>query len=799
MNICRKLFAVAVFAATVVGMSQEVAAQNKPVIKSVDFTLPIPKPGQSLFDAREFQFTSAKTEYGDLAPSGEIAVFDLDWIGDFNTNDDGDMFFRNGFNYKVRLKFMVNPNGKYTTDFVFTGKDYYIDGTRIKVTVNGMDVKVLHSVPYFINTEFTVKVGDGGAGSERANAQRQKSDYELNKNSYRASLQAYSTAEADAACPDTNPIGLIVITDLYKPQFYAGMPGHTDFLHQDCMRVTRILVDTEDCYVASQVNNTVMGPYNIKEVWLSDKVDANKFLTGICQAMQGWRDDKTGIYYANFSMLFHSKRATLFIPEAAAPAIKARVSRPTWMSKILFTIRTYTGDVYSAEKAGAAATKPFCTEHVFTDKVVAADKICRYADCRVGNRYYYSCKICGKCEHNDKHIFGDSGPLTGAPELLAHSYEQPIANDQAYVGVNASGHHVWWYSCVWCGHSDGYDHRHVTKLEWKSSGSEANYTQYCQAMKSIAEGQEEEARLVTTALPGMFILPYKSEAKMSKEFQSVVNFALNDNLLDDNVLGNDYTGPINHFQLRSLAVRLAEELLRGEVKVNKKLRARYVDDFSAKAATIGILDGYFSGDDAPEDTAPATRQEVATMIYKVLRFIESQKVYSYTEYDSKLDSYSDRGSIAPWAEEAVAFMDALALVKPASASSFAPNEVLTIEQAIEVAEKSTHAQQLGWYQARSWGENGGRSYSGSLCTIPYAGGGCHFISPGERIWVVGPRLGGMWKFLPTIDCYTGQLLYVDAEWFRPVRPQVFTKKGTIVKSIQFRDYLDGVYIWDYGF
>ena len=187
------------------------------------------------------------------------------------------------------------------------------------------------------------------------------------------------------------------------------------------------------------------------------------------------------------------------------------------------------------------------------------------------------------------------------------------------------------------------------------------------------------------------------------------------------------------------------------------------------------------------------------MIYKVLRFIESQKVYSYTEYDSKLDSYSDRGSIAPWAEEAVAFMDALALVKPASASSFAPNEVLTIEQAIEVAEKSTHAQQLGWYQARSWGENGGRSYSGSRCNIPYAGGGCHFISPGERIWVVGPRLGGMWKFLPTIDCYTGQLLYVDAEWFRPVRPQVFTKKGTIVKSIQFRDYMDGVYIWDYGF
>ena len=786
-------------AATMVLPVTNASAQNKPVIKSVDFTLPIPKPGESLFDAREFQFTSAKTEYGDLAPSGEIAVFDLDWIGDFNTNDDGDMFFRDGFSYKVRLKFMVNPNGKYTTDYVFTGKDYYIDGTRIKATVNGMDVKILDSVPYFINTEFTVKVGDGGAGSERAVAQRQKSDYELNKNSYRASLKAYSIAEADAANPDINPVDLIIITDLYKPEFYAGSPGRTAYLHQDCMRVTRMIVDTEDCYVASEVNNTIMGPYNIKEVWLSDKVDAVEFLLGICGAMSGGRDDKTGIYYAAYSMLFHSKRATLFIPEAAAPAIKARVSRPTWMHKLLFTIRTYTGDVYSAQKAGAAATKPFCTEHVFTDKVVAADKICKYADCKVGNRYYYSCRICGECEHNDNHLFGDKGPLTGTPELLAHYYEQPLADDQAYVGVNAAGHHVWWYSCVWCGHSYGYDQRHITKLEWKSSGTEANYAQFCQVMARQTEDREEEARLVTTAQPGMFILPYKSEAKMSPAFQSVVNFALNDNLLDDNALGDDYTGPINHFQLRSIAVRLAEELLGGEVKVNKKVRVRFVDDFSAKAATIGLLDGHFSGEGAPADTAPATRQEVVTIIYRVLRFIESQKVYSYTEYDSKLDSYADRGSIAPWAEEAVAFMDALGLVKPESASSFAPDAVFTIEQAIEVAEKSTHAQQLGWYQARSWGENQGRSYSGSLSTIPYAGGGCHFISPGERIWVVGPRLGGMWKFLPTIDCYTGQLLYVDAEWFRPVRPQVFTRKGTIVKSIQFQDYMDGVYMWDYGF
>ncbi len=773
-------------------------AQNKPVIKSVDLTLPIPKPGESLFDAREYKLTSAKTEYGDLAPSGEIAVYELDWTGDFRTDDDGGMFFRDGFNYKVRLKFMVNPNGKYTTDFVFTGQEYYIDGSRIKVKVNGEDVKVLHSAPYFIGTEFTVKVGDGGAGSDRAAAQRKKSDYELNKDSYRASLKAYSVPEADAASPDFNPIDLIVINDTNKPAFYAGVaPPYTTYQGQDCMRVTRIIVDTEDCYAAAQVNNTIMGPYNIREVWLSDKVDAVEFLVGICKVMRGSLDDDTKVYLAAYSMLFHSKRATLFVPESAVPALMARVSRVTWAHKLLFTVRTYSGDVYSAQKAGAAATKPFCTNHIFTDMVAAADKVQKYSTCAAGNRYYYSCKICGECEHNDRHVFGDRGPLTGAPELPVHSYEQPLADDGAYIGVNAAGQHVWWYSCIWCGHSYGYDQRHITKMEWKSSGTQGTYAQFTQAMERMTAAREEEALLVTNELPGMFILPYKSEAKMSREFQSAVNFALNDNLLDDNVLGNDYTVPVTHFQLRSLALRLAEELLGGEVKVNKKVRAQFVDDWSAKAATIGLLDGHFSGDDAPADTAPATRQEVATTIYRVLRYIESQKIYSYSEYDSRLDSYADCGSVAPWAKEAVAFMDALGLMKGTSATTLGPEAVCTIEQAIEVAEKSTHAQQLGWYQARSWGENAGRSYAGFLTVIPSSGSCRHFISPGERVWVVGPRVGTMKKFLPVVESYTGQILYADAEWFRPIRPYVFTQSRTIVKGIRFQDYLEGIYMWGY--
>lgn len=79
-------------------------AQNRPKIKSVDLTLEVPAPGMSMYDAQEMQFTSAKT-------------------------DDGDKFFKDGFTYKAKLKFIVDSN-RYDTDYVFKDNDYSIDGSR---------------------------------------------------------------------------------------------------------------------------------------------------------------------------------------------------------------------------------------------------------------------------------------------------------------------------------------------------------------------------------------------------------------------------------------------------------------------------------------------------------------------------------------------------------------------------------------------------------------------------------------------------------------------------------------------
>lgn len=766
-------------------------AQGKPKIKSVDLTLPVPAPGTSLFDAREYQFTSAKTEFGDLAATGGITVHDLDWIGDFREDDDGDMFFKDGFTYKVRLQFLIDPSGKYETDYVFKNNEYYIDGTRISVTLNGLKAKVERSAPYVIGIEVSLPVGAGGKGSERDLAQSMPTDYELNKDSYRASQKAYSIAEADAACPDVKPLDVITINDDYHPVFYANGYGidNREFMGQKTMLVTKLVVDTGNAaicsQVASDVNNTIQGTYNIREVWLSDKVDAVKFIRDIFGAMQGFDDYDANIYYPYTSVLFHARRATLFIPEAAKNEVMAIFSRSTWNYHTLFTIKTYSGDVFSAQRAGAASAKPICTDHKFTDKVAAADKIYRYGTCDSWTEYYYSCRICGECEHDPKHLFSEKRQSWEVP---VHQYDQPLADDAAYIGVNAAGQHVWWYSCIWCGQSHGYGEKHISKGEWKGSGNEAGYEQFRKAMAEQARQFEEDALLTTTAQPGTFILKRKSDAKMSPKYQSSVNYALNDNLLDDSILGDDYTLPLNHGQLRSLAVRLVEELSAGEVKPSRKSRGK---SGASKSSIIG-LDTVFGGESRPDDS-PVTRQEMAATLYRALRYIEESKIYSYTEFTSRLDKYSDCGSIAPWATEAMAFMEALGLMEGAAGSTIAPDRACTVEEAIDLTEKCTHAHQLGWYQARSWGEGGGRSYSGNACLVPESEMSTWRIyAPGERVWVTGPRAGGDSKFLPIVESYSGQIMYVDAEWFRPVRKHVYTSKRTITGPLIFQDYYEGV-------
>ena len=133
------------------------------------------------------------------------------------------------------------------------------------------------------------------------------------------------------------------------------------------------------------------------------------------------------------------------------------------------------------------------------------------------------------CERNPKHTYQLSEK---DKELLSgvHYFEANLATDQAYVGTNAAGEHIYWQSCIWC---------------------------------------EDDAKLSTTPQPDMFTLPVRSTAKKSVWAEDEVNRALCDNLIDEPLLGTDYTLTATRQQVASIALKLIKEMTEKDADEDK--------------------------------------------------------------------------------------------------------------------------------------------------------------------------------------------------------------------------------------
>ena len=165
---------------------------------------------------------------------------------------------------------------------------------------------------------------------------------------------------------------------------------------------------------------------------------------------------------------------------------------------------------------------------------------------------------------------------------------------------------------------------------------------------------------------------------------------------------------------------------------------------------------------------------MAAFLYRTLRYVEKNSDYAYTSYTSKLAAYKDNGQIQSWAKEPMAFMNALGLITGTTATTLAPNGTCTIEQAVIVAERSVYAHQIGWYQVTA--EDNSR-----FCLDPASGTQVNAsLRPGDLVWVTGRRLGNYneftdptenlpYTFVPAINPYTGQTLYLFNRDLRPVR------------------------------
>ena len=723
----------------------------KKKIKSVEITMDAPTPGMEIEDAEKLALKAVNTAYGDLFKSGVITLREISWDGEFGENKNGYPTLKAGYPYIATIQIMIDTNGDYQTDYVMKDGDYVLSPENFKATVNGMPARLLTSAPYFpiMQVTFTIPGGNGGPLKK----DHHFLDYDVLKKEYRSTLPYISRKEADEVYPHSHPLDVLVIDKIDKlyefmHEKYISSSGHA-YENHNTLLMTKVIIDVSngsENHNISEFARTLGGPYstifNLKEVWLSPKVDAVKYVKDLNEATVE-RLSKWGRYYEEQSTKHYTAKGTLFIPENAGKAVldclALDATEPT------YTIRTYRGDVFEAQKAGVAATKLLtCTKHVFTAKIEAADRVCQYNTCKQPFKWYYSCKVCGKCERNKAHTFS---ARPGAEVLEWHDMNEDIANDQAYIGVNAAGEHLYWKSCVYCGISHSYHMKHLVPRDQKMMGMDGTFEQYKAGMLENLKSTENMCLLQTT-LPSdeMFIMPRKSEAKMSVWAQDGVNRALCDNLIDDAVLGNDYTKPVTREQLRSIMTLLVKEM----------------SGKDASAGAIGLDDA------ALPQSGSVTRQELAAYIHRTLLYLEQNSELAYSEYESRLPKYTDHTQIKEWAKEPMAFCNALEVIDPKTATTLAPNEVCTIEFALTTAERATMAHRTGWYQAVSPRELedflspiGERNHYTFVSTF----GNC------DRIWA-SRVTNGMYNSLPTTEPFTGARCYVDARALHPIRAKM---------------------------
>lgn len=723
----------------------------KKKIKSVEITMDAPTPGMDLEDAEKLALKAVNTAYGDLFKSGVITLREISWDGEFGENKKGYPTLKAGYPYIATIQIMIDTNGDYQTDYVMKDGDYVLSPENFKATVNGMPARLLTSAPYFpiMQVTFTIPGGNGGPLKK----DHHFLDYDVLKKEYRSTLPYISRKEADEVYPHSHPLDVLVVDKIdmlyeFMHEKYISSSGHA-YQNHNSLLMTKMIIDVSngaENHNISEFAETLGGSYstifNLKEVWLSPKVDAVKYVKDLNEATVD-RLSKWGRHYMEQSTKLYTAKGTLFIPENAGKAVLEYLALDA--TEPTYTIRTYRGDVFEAQKAGVAATKLLtCTKHVFTAKIEAADRVCQYNTCKQPFKWFYSCKVCGKCERNKAHTFSGG---TGAEVLEWHSMGEDIANDQAYIGVNAAGEHLYWKSCIYCGISHSYHMKHLVPRDQKMMGMDGTFEQYKAGMLENLKSTENMCLLQTT-LPSdeMFIMPRKSEAKMSVWAQDGVNRALCDNLIDDTVLGNDYTKPVTREQLRSIMTLLVKEM----------------SGKDASASAIGLDDA------ALPKSGNVTRQELAAYIHRTLLYLEQNSELAYSEYESRLPKYTDHTQIKEWAKEPMAFCNALEVIAPKTATTLAPNEVCTIELALTTAERATMAHRTGWYQAVSPGELedflspiGERNHYTFVSTF----GNC------DRIWASRVK-NGMYKFLPTTEPFTGARCYVNAQALHPIRAKM---------------------------
>lgn len=592
----------------------------------------------------------------------------------------------------------------------------------------------------------------------------------------RIKKQIYTEKQADSLWWKLNERDMILTP--IKEETLLGDHYYEPLLRSDeSLNVTRLLVDYPTATASYLYGQSPL--QNIREVWLSPQVDSWEYINDLQEV---FADLGAALYFDGSGGMFNGFCTIYVSDEGELPnGLLSYSSKP--LSPVYF-VKVYSGDVYEAFKKGDSAAREWCPGHVYTGKAYTASRMKQHMTCRQPNKWYYSCKWCGKCEYDPNHTFSD-----GIPKSPVHDFARFDISDKNYIGTNKQGEEVYCLSCRWCGINTRDDDLGLTyKFFLYSTGNKdvpgmkEAYNMYMEQKKNAWKkgGQSYEYSLNVTTKDNIntfsFAVPKSKKvvAKISENAQDGVYWAARNGLVDESVLGDDFTKPLTRLQASAIAVALAEKLSGKSVSSAKsKTYSDTKSKYALKAAGAGIYGGASDGKFNPDGAVD--RQQLATFFYQALMYAKKNKNVRYTPYESKLARYSDNASIADWAKEAAAFMDALGLVEGSSRTKFLPEETLTIEQALVIANNSLDAPNIGWYQSGP-SDTSGMVYPGDNNTHNCGVSTQLNYRPYERFWrpVAIPEKPGASVFdesFAILDPYTNERLYVQKLKFFAVKAE----------------------------
>ncbi|MBE6688053.1 MAG: S-layer homology domain-containing protein [Ruminococcaceae bacterium] len=712
-----------------------------------------------------------------LQKGAKTTVSNVEWTGRFSH----DGTFIAGAEYSVKFKVVIKSEFK---------EDKYTLTDASKITVNGNQatVKKENNREAYVTYKFTTPIPEGQIDMSYVLTKEQADHYCVDNHN---DDLIFNDEFVDYIMDNPYVFGL----DMPLDRYLANAHNYKDPEYQ-LSYIKRILLDFEKN--AQYSGGFAEWTHELKELWIAPNINIDIIINinaAVGDSYYGSGGANVGTFKLFLSKDVYPDGWYSIMSQSIKEIDTDEIRNYSYSNYQLYL---YEGDVYEAFKKGESAAELWCPGHKFINPLITADRVAEYVNCQHPTTYYYSCKFCNICEYDPNHTFKEADEYdVYSIERMEHVYGDRVLADKNYAGLNADGEKVYFKQCVYCGINPKEDffnyseedfkkefaefygkpgYEYVT-YEWHMDRLNTQWNDYCSKMVMSATTKK-------AAPHGFAVYPDReTTAKISDWATDEVRWATQLQLTDKALLGENYTASCTREQFVSVAVKMTERMLGREIEAAPSGSFSDTDSiYVRKAVMAGITNGTGPDTFSPNDTL--TRAQMATFLYRALQFVRNNSDIRYTVYDSALGNYSDGNQIPDWANKAMAFMNALGLIKGTTATTIAPNDTCTIEQALVVAYRSLDADDIGWYQSLNEFHNNSRGYLGGTLNKFFSvgiGGTAAFSSytNADRYWSNKPHtpanlLDGedTWResnALPVLEPYTGIQSAVPLEDFMPIK------------------------------